>query len=494
MRRRIDSINAILAGEAAHRSDRSRGHQGFAARQGAATPEAALQNLTGVSFSEAKALTTMGAALAEQPAWLTPVLNGVTDGSLSVASAAAITRGLGSPTPDVAADDLLGAATELVGLAKGSTPESTAKSARTLRELLDVAAIADIEAHRYSRRSLKWFEQGDGTTRMTAVLDPESAAIITGAIDTVMSPRRGGPRFVDPADVAKATTMADDPRTNEQLAVDTLVEIVNLATRAANSAIDPTKLFGDRSPAVRVHVQAETLHAGQGAASLEGQSALVSAATAERYVCTVGTIPIIFRGETAIDVGSTQRLHTPKQRIAIAAQWNGCAWPDCRHPAFATEVHHIEAFNGRNTTLDNAVPLCRFHHMQLHANKWRITRDPDGAHWLNPPPQLQSGSPPGSQPAQPPQPLGRSAPRAQPPRPPQPPDHSAPGSPPRSSGQFAPGSQPAQPPPSSSHSVPESPPGPRQPDAVDACATPIGPRRLRSKSPLGGGRPPAPHG
>ena len=375
VRRKIDAINAVLAGEAAHRSHRSLGHSGFAAHLGAPTPEVAVQNLTGVTFAEAKALTTMGAALAADSSWLAPVLVGVSDGSLSVASAAAIANGLGVPTPDVAADDLLDAAVELVGMAKDSTPESAAKSARIMREQMDVASIADLEAHRFSRRSLKWFEQRDGTTRMTAVLDPESAAIITGALDTVMSPRRGGPRFVDPADVARAAAMTDDARTNEQLAVDTLVDIVNLATRAAGSTVDPAKLFGDRSPAVRVHVQAETLRAGVGPASLEGQSALVSAATAERYVCSVGTIPVIFRGGTAIDVGATQRLHTPRQRIAIAAQWNGCAWPDCRHPAYTVEVHHIEAFNGRNTTLANAVPLCRFHHMQLHANKWRITRD-----------------------------------------------------------------------------------------------------------------------
>ena len=465
-RRRVDAVNAAIAGEIARRSDRALGHQGLAARLGAATPEAAIQSLTGVSVTDARALTAVGVAIDTGSPWLAPVTSAVADGTLSVASAAAITRGLGAPTATVAADDLLDAATELVDLARESTPESAARSARVLREGLDIASVADLEAHRRSRRSLKWFEQPDGMTRMIGILDPESAAIITGAIDAVLSPRRGGPRFVDPVDVERAAAMVADPRTNEQYAVDTLVEIVNLATRAATSTLDQASLFTDRTAPVRVHIQADTLHPGaaggtgtgtgrtgsagtsttgtgtgtdtdtdkataddpaltsaaaapttaapidttrigtagagsgagigtgaySGAAYIEGQTGLISTETAERYICTSGTLPVIFSGTTAIDAGHTHRLHSPRQRIAIAAQWNGCAWPDCPKPAIMTEIHHIDAFNGSNTTLANAIPLCRFHHMELHANHWTITRTPDdGTYWLKPPdPQAES--------------------------------------------------------------------------------------------------------
>ena len=371
-RRRVDAVNAAIAGEIARRSDRALGHQGLAARLGAATPEAAIQSLTGVSVTDARALTAVGVAIDAESPWLAPVTSAVADGSLSVASAAAITRGLGAPTATVAADDLLDAATELVDLARDSTPESAARSARVLREGLDVASVADLEAHRRSRRSLKWFEQPDGMTRMIGLLDPESAAIITGAIDAVLSPRRGGPRFVDPVEVERAAAMVADPRSNDQYAVDTLVEIVHLATRAATSTLDEATLFTDRTAPVRVHIQADTLHpraaggtgtgigirtatanatatatdsaltaasaaatvatpidtrrigttgAGSGASTgtsthsgaayIEGQSGLISTETAERYICTSGTLPVIFSGTTAIDAGHTHRLHSP---------------------------------------------------------------------------------------------------------------------------------------------------------------------------------------
>ncbi len=406
-RRKVDAVNAAIAGEIARRSDRALGHQGFSARLGAPTVEAAIQSLTGVSLTDAKALTTVGAALEADLPWLAPVLDGVVDGTLSVATAAAITKGLGVPTENVAADDLLDAAAELVSMATDSTPESAAKSARIVRERLDVASIADLESHRRARRSLTWSEQPDGMTRMVATLDPESAAIITGALDTAMSPRRGAPRFVDESEVRRATDLVDDPRSNAQLAVDTLVDIVNLATRAANSCLDPNIIFGERSPAVRVHVRAEALSGvveengglasgveengglatgvEAGGAFIEGQSAFVSVTTARRYICTAGMLPVIFDRDVSIDVASTRRLHSTRQRIAIAAQWNGCAWTGCDRPPAMTEVHHMDAFNGENTTLANAVPLCRFHHMELHANHWKIRRDHTGTYWLSPP-------------------------------------------------------------------------------------------------------------
>ncbi len=209
--------------------------------------------------------------------------------------------------------------------------------------------------------------------------------------------------------------MVADPRTNDQYAVDTLVEIVHLATRAATSTLDEATLFTDRTAPVRVHIQADTLHPGAaggtgngaraGAAYIEGQTGLISTETAERYICTSGTLPVIFSGTTAIDAGHTHRLHSPRQRIAIAAQWNGCAWPDCPKPAIMTEIHHIDAFNGSNTTLTNAIPLCRFHHMELHANHWTITRTPDdGTYWLSPSPPPVPPSPSSSPPPVPPPP------------------------------------------------------------------------------------------
>ncbi|NYF09830.1 hypothetical protein HDC94_000986 [Leifsonia sp. AK011] len=384
-RRQVDAVTIAITSEIVRRSDSSLGHAGLSARLGAASPEKAIQALTGVSFAEARALATVATSVGDDSPWLSPVRSGVADGSLSVASAAAIATGLGTPDADVAADDLLDAADQLVDLAATATPESVGKSARILREQLAAANIADLEAHRRSRRSLTWHQQPDGMTRLNALLDPESAAVITGAIDTVLSPRRGGPRFVDPDEQERADELVADTRTTPQLAVDTLVDIVELAVRASGTDIDPASLFGTRSPAVRVHVPLEALETGEGAGYFEGQTALVSAETAARHVCVSGIIPILFAGAKAIDVGNTHRLHSARQRVALAAQWNGCPMPGCDRPPSMTEIHHPEPWNGHNTTLKNAIPFCKFHHVEIHANHWTIERR-GSEYWLVPPP------------------------------------------------------------------------------------------------------------
>ncbi len=393
-KRGIEARTAALTAELARRSDRARGQDALSARLGAPSVEAAVQTLTGATRAEAKALTAV--ATVDGSPWLESVGTSVADGELSVSAAAAIVTGLGTPTADVSVADLQDAAAvlvESVTSGRHRTPEETARAARRAREELEREHIADREEHRRTQRSLTWGVTPDGMTRMVALLDPESAAIITTALDTALSPRRGGPTFVDPVEQARAAQQHADPRSTEQLAVDTLVDIVVLATRAQNATgPELAKIFGVTSPAVRVHVTAETLATGIGAGWIEGQDAGISANTAARYVCTSGILPVLFDGVTAIDVGKNHRLHTTRQRIALAAHWGGCAWRGCNKPPAMCEIHHITKFNGCNTTLANGIPLCRFHHMQLHNSGWRITVDRGTnntnppRYWLTPPP------------------------------------------------------------------------------------------------------------
>lgn len=157
-RRRLDARAAVVAFEIARRSDRVLGQQGLAARSGEPSPEKMIQKLIGVSFSDARALTTTGAALDAVrhggSEWLATVTDAVTEGDLSVASAAAIVGGLGVPSAAVSSTELLDAATLLVGRASRSAPEDVAKAARTARARLDSESVADLEAHRRSKRTL----------------------------------------------------------------------------------------------------------------------------------------------------------------------------------------------------------------------------------------------------------------------------------------------------------------------------------------------------
>jgi hypothetical protein len=382
--RNAESVVAAFAGEIDRRSSRDAGYEGLTASTGARGPEGLVSTLMGKSARDSRDLVTVGRLLDAPPVWLGDVAAGVADGSVSVGAAAAIVTGLGEPTPDLGADDLLDAAQTLVAEAGNLPPEKVAKRARELRDELDAAGVADREQQLRQKRFLRLTPRPDGMTSIFGLLDPESAALVTDAIDCVTAPRRNGPRFLDDAERARADAIVNDPRTTEQLALDALVEMIRIA-----SAADPGRVFGIRKPAVRVHVDASDLEQREGAGHLEGQTAAVSIQTVERLACTDGYIPVLFQSGGAIDVGLTQRLFTTRQRIALAAIWGGCAHPDCDRPPSWTEAHHaIEWDNDGPTDIRNGVLLCRFHHMLTHNMGWSIRPPdrPDGTWLMYPPP------------------------------------------------------------------------------------------------------------
>jgi len=120
-------------------------------------------------------------------------------------------------------------------------------------------------------------------TRLSGLLDPESAAVVVAAYDGATSPRRGGPRFVDPRDVDRAERLAHDDRSTEQIALDSFVELVRIG---AGSAPD---VVGAQPPAVRIVVTDHDLARRAGHGWIEGQTTPLSIATvgSRRFQCVV---------------------------------------------------------------------------------------------------------------------------------------------------------------------------------------------------------------
>lgn len=291
----------------------------------------------------------------------------------------------------VTAEQLAVAAAALVACAPVITVEQLAARAREARAVLDAEAdverAADAERARRERRYLHLTVQPDGMTRLSGLLDPESAALVRSAIDGATSPRRGGPRFVSDAEIARTERLLNDPRTTDQIAVDALVELVRLGGHVA-----PTELIGTTPPAVQVIVAERDLRAGAGLARIEGQSEPVSVPTAERHRCTSGTLAIVVdaSGEV-LSLGRASRLFTRRQRVALAARDGGCRFPGCDRPPSWTEAHHItEWMHGGRTDIDNGILLCRHHHLLLHNNAWAIERHREAGFAFRPPPGVAS--------------------------------------------------------------------------------------------------------
>lgn len=406
-------IKTQHAAQIARRSRREFGHTGLAARNGFASPQKFLQEVTKVTAREAGQLVALGNAIGEAEAtrelidtgvaelggqpvesvWDEPICQAITTGILSIDSADALRRGLGTPTDAITGLMLTSLAERLIREKSDLSADRLYKAARVERELIDLDGIQARQQELHDRAGVKLFPQADGMWRLTGQVDPESAAILTTALDPYTSPRRGGPRFTRPDDAARAQAIIDDPRTTERLTLDGLLELVKLG-----AAVDPQKMQPKLRTLVKIVTTVDTGESDstRGFGVIEGNGEVVSATTVQRILCDGDAVELTFdRHGRSLDLGRTSRLYDRRQREALAVRDGGCLWPGCDRPPAFTEAHHTKQWKrdrGR-TDIDDGVLLCRFHHLQLHNNHWEIQRR-GSEFWLIPPPAIDAGQVP----------------------------------------------------------------------------------------------------
>ena len=94
--------------------------------------------------------------------------------------------------------------------------------------------------------------------------------------------------------------------------------------------------------------------------------------------CDCGLVAIGGDGE-ALNIGRRARSIPPAIRRALMLRDRGCAFPGCTHTAFL-HGHPIEHWlHGGETSMDNLVMLCTFHHHLVHEGGWTVTSGADGA-------------------------------------------------------------------------------------------------------------------
>ena len=118
-------------------------------------------------------------------------------------------------------------------------------------------------------------------------------------------------------------------------------------------------------------------------------------------------VPVLLdRDGQAIELSktATSRLATFLQRVMLRAMYPTCMTPGCEVPFDDCHIHHLEPFNGHNTTLANLGPACRPDHRRIHHNDWTYTlgerrdltvRLPDGTRYQ---PFPEPERPPGTRP------------------------------------------------------------------------------------------------
>lgn len=310
--------------------------------------------------------------------WYLPITRAVDGGAITAEAGAAILRGLGKPSETCSGAQLAAAAITLIAAAEGVHVDELAKRARWARDDIDPNAVSARAEERYRARSWRFGKNAAGARTAWVVFDDESAAWMDALIGAALAPRRGGPRFVSEADVARAESLRTDERTNDQLVFDTVMD-----TLRAGACADAGTVFGTRQPGIRLVVTRENIQNRHGDGAMAGTGHFedggeaVPGAMVDRQVCNTGVIEVTVDGQgTPLDVGREQRSFTTRQRVALRVRDGGCLWPGCEQVTSYGEAHHINewvADRGRTDTADGVL-LCRHHHLLLHNNRWKIRR------------------------------------------------------------------------------------------------------------------------
>jgi hypothetical protein len=216
-----------------------------------------------------------------------------------------------------------------------------------------------------TKNSLRLCPLENGMTRISGLLDPESSAVLSAALEPLSAP--------NPCDANGAR----DPRPADRRRADALVEICRRATAAGGAAPATSKAQ------VVVLIELDALSdALRGAGStLDGQ--VLSAQTIRKIGCDASLIPMVLGSQgQPLDVGRTKRLVTPAMLAALWVRDKGCTFTGCGRPAKWCAAHHLRHWaDGGPTSLLNLALLCDHHHTHVHQHGLTATVTALGVTW-----------------------------------------------------------------------------------------------------------------
>ena len=283
----------------------------------------------------------------------------------------------------------------LVAVARRVDPAALRKQAR--RALAATRDRAEVDAHEdavlrteeelaLAATKLTLHDNQDGTISGHFTVPTLAGQILKKVIQQIASPRRFAQRAA--TDISARAARDGGDLSAAQVTAATWdafrAEDLDWSQKYGRAFVEllehlPTDhLSGKVNATILVTLDHAHLQASLGVAHLDtGHD--VSASEARRLACGAGIVPAVLGGRSQVlDLGRSQRFFTEAQRVALALTYDTCAADDCDRPYAWTEHHHQDPWaTGGSTDLDNAVPLCGYHHQRIHDPGYhhRITRD-----------------------------------------------------------------------------------------------------------------------
>lgn len=201
-----------------------------------------------------------------------------------------------------------------------------------------------------------WMRWEDDQLEVRAKLDKISGAKFEAMIDPLAKPRPATPEE------------GPDPRSRAEREGDAFADLIDLMLRA-----DRLPEHGGEPVTLTLTMAYQDLVEQTGLAVLDTEER-IPASLVRRLACNAGVIPVVLGGRSEpMNVGRRARTFTAGMRRLLVVRDRGCAFPGCTRPPKHCDAHHIRHWSeGGETSVENAVLLCRHHHTLIHRSEWEV--------------------------------------------------------------------------------------------------------------------------
>ncbi|MDQ1463683.1 MAG: hypothetical protein QOC73_624 [Actinomycetota bacterium] len=288
-------------------------------------------------------------------------------GEISSAHASVITHTI-EKLPDTIRDENEDFLEEsLLEQAYSTNPYQLAQIAQAMAYLLDQDGKFVQERERHRNRDLRITRRTDGS----AHLEGELTALCAEALLSTLQPLAGP---------AKAEDGVKDPRTPGQRLHDALYDAALIALRSQK-----LPECGGYAATIVLHMTPEHVERGTGLVTT-GHGAQISAAEALTLLGDARIFPVLLNHSGEIlAYGSSRRIFTEGQRLAMIARDQGCSFPGCTLPPALSQAHHVTDYAiTRRTTVADGTLVCGFHHREYEILGYTCQMIGGIPHWTAP--------------------------------------------------------------------------------------------------------------
>jgi hypothetical protein len=254
---------------------------------------------------------------------------------------------------------------------------------------------SEVEREQDNARKLVYYQDSDGMWVIHAKLPAEAGALVVKAIEAIATPEQAEKQeqLQHPAKDVSAETFSEavkeeEPNRYQELMehtrADALARMAEHFLATADRAPQLQGLKGSERCQIVLHVDINTLRQQSRAAGHVHEHChtdndrWISPQTAQRLCCDASVVTVLEDEQgRVLNIGRRARTVPPAISRALASRAlalrdKTCRFPGCCESRYV-DAHHIQHWaDGGETSLDNLVTFCRYHHRQLHQGSFFV--------------------------------------------------------------------------------------------------------------------------